>query len=571
MNLVPAPTVETSETDGFIAWAIGESLLKESDVQRARRLMERTDDPFCLVLSRLGVVSEAALAEILARFTNQPLQSPSAYPDLPVLQDKLSPGFLRRSRVLPIDETETSVTIVAADPFDDYTRQAIGTATDRTVEVRIGTPTDIERTLERLYAEEPVESADQTDDSTASTGHEDLDLQRLRDLAADEPTIRFVNRLIAEAVDLRASDIHVEPFEGRVQVRYRIDGVMQAMPEPDAGRFAAIVSRIKLMAHLNIAERRLPQDGRIQLTVRGRSVDIRVSTLPSVYGESVALRLLDKESQTFDLDVLGFGEECQRKYLEILDIPTGVLLVTGPTGSGKTTTLYASLQRLNSPERKILTVEDPVEYKLDGVVQVQVQPQIDLTFANALRSLVRQDPDVILIGEIRDLETAEIAAHSALTGHKVFSTLHTNDAASSVTRLLDMGLAAFLVTSTVNGVVAQRLVRILCQHCRRPTIPSAEIQERLDRLQLSTDARGLYEAVGCAHCAHTGYRGRTSINEIMVVDDELRRLVLDHAEAREIHRAAVAGGMIPMFEDGLRKAAAGVTAYEEVLRVTREV
>ncbi len=354
-------------------------------------------------------------------------------------------------------------------------------------------------------------------------------------------------------------------------MRYRVDGVLQEAEAPPAHLGAAVISRIKIMAKLNIAERRLPQDGRIRLRIQGKQLDVRVSSVPTMHGESVVMRLLNQESVVLSFDSLGFNGDDHRRLTEILALPHGMLLVTGPTGSGKTTTLYTALQRLNTPERKIITVEDPVEYQLEGVNQIQVKSDIGLTFASALRSIVRQDPDVIMVGEMRDLETARICVQSALTGHLVLSTLHTNDAASSVTRLLEMGVEDYLLTSTLNAVIAQRLVRVLCSHCRQPYEAAPELVEELTLRRFTTaDPVTLYRHVGCEHCSGTGYQGRTAVLELVVMTDPVRRLVLKHADASQIQAAAVAEGMRSMHEDGLVKVLEGITTVEELVRVTQE-
>jgi general secretion pathway protein E len=374
--------------------------------------------------------------------------------------------------------------------------------------------------------------------------------------------------MITRAVEQRASDIHIEPLEQNLRLRYRIDGVLREVEAPPVQLRAAIISRIKIMARLNIAERRLPQDGRIKLAVRGKDIDLRVATMPTMYGEAVVLRVLDRGSVALDFDLLGFSGEGLAAYHEALQRPNGIILVTGPTGSGKTTTLYTSLIELNTPDRKVLAVEDPIEYQLDGVNQVQIKPQIGLSFAHVLRSMLRHDPDVIMVGEIRDLETAQIAIQAALTGHLVLSTLHTNNAASTLTRLLDMGVDDYLLTSTLNAIVAQRLVRRLCQDCREAYEPLPELLAQLG-LTGRSDLR-LWRPVGCPRCNGTGYFGRISINEVLTLSDPIRKQILHHAEATELQRVALAAGMRPMFQDGLAKAAAGTSTIEEVLRVTRE-
>ena len=384
--------------------------------------------------------------------------------------------------------------------------------------------------------------------------------------------IRLVNQIIHRAVDMSASDIHIEPFEDGLHLRYRVDGVLQEYPDsPGANLAPAIASRIKLLSHMNIAEQRLPQDGRIMTRVKGHELDLRVSTIPTVHGESIVMRVLDRESIRLSLSDMGFSEDTLRRYQALLAKPHGVLLVTGPTGSGKTTTLYASLASLDSDSLKIITVEDPVEYQLQGVNQIQVQAQIELTFARALRSILRQDPDIIMIGEMRDTETAQIGVQSALTGHLVLSTLHTNTAAGAITRLEDMGVERYLITSSVNGVLAQRLVRTLCSSCKETVSLSDEaLAQSGIAAFLEPGQREVYQAVGCAECMETGYSGRTSIHELFPLDEEMHRVIMGGADATVLHAAARRQGMITLYEDGLRKVAAGHTSMEEVLRVTQD-
>jgi len=428
----------------------------------------------------------------------------------------------------------------------------------------------VELALERLYEKEEEEAGD--DDFGAGLGDvSEDDIEHLKDLASEAPVIRLVNQIIQRAVESRASDIHIEPFEDELKVRYRIDGILKEVDSPPPRSTAAVISRIKIMSKLNIAERRLPQDGRIPLRVQGKELDLRVSTVPTLFGESVVMRLLDKESVRFDFATLGFDGPPRARLDTILDMPYGIFLVTGPTGSGKSTTLYTALSRLNTEERKIITVEDPVEYQLPGINQIQVKPQIGMTFAGALRSIVRQDPDIIMVGEMRDLETARIAVQSALTGHVVLSTLHTNDAASGVTRLLDMGVEDYLLTSTINGILAQRLVRRLCPLCRERYQPLPELALKFLRLRdPDDDELSLYRPVGCDQCNDTGYLGRMVITEALVMSDDIRQAVLAHATATEIQRRAIAEGMLSMYEDGLRKALDGRTTVEEVMRVAEE-
>jgi general secretion pathway protein E len=392
------------------------------------------------------------------------------------------------------------------------------------------------------------------------------DVHHLRDMAFEAPIVKLVNMLITRAVESRTSDIHIEPFENSMKVRYRIDGALNDIESLPKRIQPAVISRIKIMSRMNIAERRLPQDGRIKLRVSGRDIDLRVSTIPTIYGESIVMRILDRGSALIVLDHLGFPEAAQREYEKLIHTPYGMILVTGPTGSGKTTTLYASLNNINSVDKKIITVEDPIEYQIDGINQIQVKPKIGLSFANGLRHIVRQDPDVIMVGEIRDIETAEISIHSALTGHLVFSTLHTNDAPGAVTRLLDMGIEGFLVSSSLIGVLAQRLVRVICPVCKEPFKPQQELVDNLEFLKGSQT----YHGKGCDECRHTGYKGRTGIFEFMRINAEMRQLILEKANSDIIRKKAVANGMKVLRESGWELVREGVTTIEEVMRVSQE-
>jgi general secretion pathway protein E len=549
--------------------------LERAGLERARRLSEGGGERLQILLPKLGLVSERDLAEALAELLELRLVGSADFPEVPLLEDRLSPRFLRESHVLPISEGPEGLLLAMADPLDRYALDALRLISGAEVSACVAEPSELEAAIERLYGQggggmnRLVEEVGET----AEEGVElDLDVERLKDLASEAPVIRLVNHLISKAAEARASDVHIEAFENRLRVRYRIDGVLVEVDPPPARFRAALVSRIKIMARLNIAERRLPQDGRIKLAIRGVPIDLRVSTIPTMHGEGVVLRILDRQEVKLDFGALGVVGRNLENYEEILSRPNGIFLVTGPTGSGKTTTLYAALVRLNSPDKKLLTVEDPIEYQLEGVNQIQVKPGINLTFANVLRSILRQDPDIIMIGEIRDLETAEIAVQAALTGHLVLSTLHTNDAAGTITRLLDMRVEDYLLTSTLAGVAAQRLVRRLCDDCRAQERALPELVEQLglERFGAGSDAL-LWRAVGCEQCNGTGYRGRTTVIETLVVDDEIRRLILRRPEAKELQRAALAAGMVSMYEDGMRKALGGDTTIEEVLRVTRDV
>ena len=545
--------------------------LDAGGLDRACRLQSNGSEGLLELLPRLGLISERDLAEAIARQLGLPLVGQRDYPDLPVLEDRVSARFLREAHVLPLSVDSDGIALAMADPFNRFAIDAVRVLARLPVKPSVAVPAELEAAIERLHGRDEVVTA-QLVDITAGADDDAIDADRLKDLASEAPVIRLVNQLIFRAIDRRASDIHIAPAEDRLRVRYRIDGILREVEAPPVKLRAAIVSRIKIMARLNIAERRLPQDGRAKIAVRGVPIDLRVATVPTMYGESVVMRLLNRDAVRLDFAALGIGGRNLDAYTKIIERPHGIVLVTGPTGSGKTTTLYASLVRLNTPERKILSVEDPIEYQLEGIDQIQVKPGIGLDFANILRSLLRHDPDIMMVGEIRDLETAEIAVQAALTGHLVLSTLHTNSAAASITRLLDMGVREFLLTSTVNGAAAQRLVRTLCRHCRQPFRPIPELVEQLGLSQYGggTDIT-LYKPGGCGECGGSGYHGCTSIFEVLTVNDSIRSLILRHAEANELQRVAVEQGMRTMYDDGMVKALAGETTIEEVLKVTREV
>src|SRR5574341_528679 len=537
----------------------------EQALARGRATGERLGE----ALVAMGAVTSEDVLRALAKQQNLAFLSREEFPSALPLVKNLSPKYLRQYTVCPVSVDNGLLTIATADPLNalvvDDLRQftgfnvkivvspaeAISEAIDRTYE---GAATPLQRIVEGMEEEGGPEG--------------DQDVSHLRDMAFEAPVVRLVNLLIESAIDAEASDIHVEPFEDTLRIRYRIDGILFDQEAPPRRLQAAVTSRIKLMAEMNIAERRLPQDGRIRVTLRGRRVDIRVSTIPTVHGESIVMRLLDRASVFLPLEKLGFAPDMLRRFEALIKRPHGILLVTGPTGSGKTTTLYAALDKINSAERKIITVEDPVEYQLKGVNQIPVKPKIGLTFATGLRHIVRQDPDVILIGEIRDLETAEIAIQAALTGHLVFSTLHTNDAPGAITRLQDMGVEPYLVASVLEGVLAQRLVRRICATCRVSDTPSPA---DLSALGIAgADGTRLYRGRGCDECRGTGYRGRTGIYELCPISEDARSLILRRAPSRDIRRAALEAGMVPLRLDGWAKACAGVTTVEEILRVTQE-
>ena len=531
---------------------------------RARLVQEETGERLDAVLTRLGLVAEQTLANTIADATGLPVAKAEDFPAEPVASDLIAPRFLRDVRAIPLFQSDDEIKVALIDPLDPYPLEAMRFATDRKITPLVARASDVESALERLYG--GAVQGEGEDEGSA----DEADVERLKDLASDAPVVRTVNSLISRASESRASDIHIEPTDDGVKVRFRVDGALREIETLPAHLKSALVSRIKVMSGLDIAERRLPQDGRLRIAVRGHEIDLRVATSPTIHGETVVLRILDRSQLSLDFKVLGFEGEALEHYLQAIRQPHGIVLVTGPTGSGKTTTLYASLATLNSPDRKILTIEDPIEYRLGGINQTQVKPQIGLSFAAALRSFLRQDPDVMMVGEIRDLETAEVAVQAALTGHTILSTLHTNDASSTVTRLLDMGVEPFLITSTLNAVLAQRLVRRLCPHCREEYTPPPEALRKLQVEGTVTVAK-LYHPRGCPACDGNGFRGRLCVTELLEMNDDIAKLVLARAEAREIQRTAVTHGMKTMFADGLAKAQEGLTTVEEVLRATREV
>ena len=569
-----AAALPGTEENAVIALAdllLDRGLVDGKTLERARRVSADTGQRLDSVLIQLGLIGERGLAEAYAALLGLQIAGPDRYPFEPVLADRLKPKFLRKARALPLAADEATIAVAVADPLDNFTLQSIGAATGRRVSIEIGVPIELDAALDRLYPESAAGKDGVVDDVHGEHGEPlEEDAERLKDLASEAPVIRLVNQIIARAVETQASDIHIEPFEDRLRVRYRYDGVLHEAESPPGRLQAAITSRIKIMSRLDIAERRLPQDGRLKLAVRGQEIDFRVSTVPSLYGEKVVLRVLDRTAVEFDFAKLGMPPGAVERLMHSLDLPNGIVLVTGPTGSGKTTTLYTGLLGLNSIVRNIVTVEDPIEYQLGGITQIQVKPQIDLSFANLLRSILRQDPDVIMVGEIRDLETAQIAVQASLTGHLVLSTVHTNSAAATITRLRDMGLEDYLITAVLRGVLAQRLVRRLCVHCKHATEAPPEM---IERFGLAARAKEhpirLWHPVGCAQCRHTGYRGRMAIAEFLVPDQEIERLIFSRADHNAIERAAVAGGMTTMFDAGLDAALAGDTTIEEVVRSIR--
>ncbi|MBO9579640.1 MAG: Flp pilus assembly complex ATPase component TadA [Sphingobium sp.] len=555
-----AETAVSRDSVGFEAMFVSRKLLTDEALQRAKLAHAETGESLEAVVTRLGLISEDRLASEAADYAGLLTILAPDFPSLAIEGADLSIEFLRENRAVPVAVDENCVRVAVADPFNPFIEEALGFMFGRAVARVVGRSSDIDAAIERLYqardeAREDVDSAVDGDD-----------LERLKDQVSDAPVIRAVNRLIARASDERASDIHIEPTDDALAVRFRIDGILRNAAMLPAAMRESLVSRIKVISGLNIAERRLPQDGRLRIPVRGNEIDLRVATSPSIHGESVVMRILDRSKLALDFGALGFDADLAAKIRDAIGRPHGIVLVTGPTGSGKTTTLYAALSELNTAERKLLTVEDPIEYRLPGVIQTQVNPAIGFTFSTALRSFLRQDPDVMMVGEIRDTETAQIAVQAALTGHMILSTLHTNTAAGAVSRLLNMGAEPFLLGSVLTGVLAQRLVRRLCLACRAPYEPSdapAGIRAILDQQR----EPHLYRAVGCGHCGGSGYTGRIALHEFLRVDDHISHLILNRADTPDIQAAGEAAGMHSLFADGVVKAAAGLTTLEEIMRV----
>jgi general secretion pathway protein E len=527
-------------------------------------------------LVQKGVMEEEDLLKALAAKLRVPyLKDLEADGVNPFLISKVPIAFSKKHMVVPLKMEDGILTVAAVDPLHyeplDDLRVILGC---RELRVVLSSEHEVLRAINRFYeqrsdtTEEMIQSMD-TENSDRFL-HELEETEDLLDVSDEAPVIKLVNLILFQAVRERASDIHIEPFQKELKVRYRIDGILYHRFNPPKKYQSAIISRLKVMAKLDIAEKRLPQDGRIPIKIAEKDIDIRVSIIPTTFGERVVLRLLDKSSVLLGLEEVGLSPDQLEILEDLIHRANGILLVTGPTGSGKTTTLYGALSRINSPDKNIITIEDPVEYQLWGIGQIQVNPKIGLTFAHGLRSVLRHDPDVILVGEIRDVETAEIAIQSALTGHLVFSTLHTNDAASAVTRLVDMGIEPFLAASVVRAIVAQRLIRVICPECKEGYVPEAEALREEGLAMSQLEGKTLYRGKGCPACSETGYRGRTGIYEILLVSEAIRQLIMKKADSTTIGRKAVEEGMRTLREDGARKVIAGITSLEEVVRVTQE-
>ncbi len=554
--------------EAFGALLLHEKAIDELSLQRSQRAARQSGERFDHVLTKLGLVSEADLCVHLAKFLRIPPLEASDAPLEPPLRDIIPEKFIRANGLLPLMAQGERLVLGVTDPFDLEPVEALAYSTGYQIELRLATPAQFEKAWSSLYGarQDGVSLVDS--DSRAGEASE-FDLQRLRDIANEAPVVRRVNQIVADAIEARASDIHIEPSLEAVQVRYRIDGALRTADTLPPGLKAAIASRIKIMARLDIAERRLPQDGRIKLAIRGVDIDFRVSTLPTAHGESIVLRILDRSQVALDFDTLGFERKTTAQLRKVMRNPNGIVLVTGPTGSGKTTTLYTALKEITTPDVKVFTVEDPIEYQLAGVNQVQVQPAIGLDFPNTLRAILRQDPDVIMIGEIRDAETAKIAIQASLTGHLVFSTLHTNSAAASITRLIDMGVEDYLIASTVKAVLAQRLVRRLCPHCATPLETREQMRAQFIGEAFATGPERFSSPKGCPQCRNLGYSGRSTIAELLIMNKRMQRLVCENAPDATLEAAAREDGMTTMYHCGMGKAWRGETSIEEVARVTR--
>lgn len=562
-DLVETSALSACEND-FLEFLIEARLVAKDSLDQLTNFLRTGKRSLVTLLPRLGLLTERDVAQALCEFLKLPALEKNAVVSLGNEIADISEPFFRQHHLIPIKLDDNVLDIAVVDPFDRYAIDALQFFLGVDVNIHISTSEEIEKHLNGWLSQQET---DVSNDSGIGYDPSDPEaVNKLKDLASEAPVIKLVTRTVNRAIELGASDIHFEPTENQLKIRYRIDGMLRDIEDVQNRWSAAVVSRLKIMAHLDISNRRLPQDGRIKLSIRGTEVDFRVATTPSTNGESVVLRILDRSRLVFELEELGFSATLREKFEKLLTAPHGIILVTGPTGSGKTTTLYASLMRLNTSDRKLLTVEDPVEYTLEGVNQVQVMPDIGLTFANAMRTFLRHDPDVMMVGEIRDSETADIAVQAALTGHLVLSTLHTNDAPSAITRLQDIGVDGYLIASTVRGVVAQRLVRRLCENCKTPI--SADTLPNVPQIDAKVSFQGACKPVGCSQCGGSGYRGRTTILEVMPVSDHLGRMIGENRPAEELKKQALLEGFSTLFDDGMAKVAAGITSLEEVYRVT---
>ncbi len=556
---------------------VKEGLLSEAQLEKAINFQRQEGGRLGEILVKLGFIKEDQMVRVLGNQLGMPyfsLGTGMLKPAVDQELEKLIPHeFASKNLVLPLSRTLKSLTVAMADPLDLILIDNLRKLTSCEINPVIATKSDIAKAIEQFYGkgkmfEEAVEASYSIESAPLGSVdievvEEELSLDKLIARAEEAPVVKLVDLIIRQAIDERASDIHIEPFKDKISLRYRIDGKLYEIPPPSRHLHLPIISRVKILAKLDIAEKRLPQDGAILVKIEDRPIDIRVSTIPTIYGEKVVLRILDRSQVVLDLPQLGFDSKQLEQIRKQINSPYGLVLLTGPTGSGKSTTLYAALNEIKSPTKNILTIEDPVEYKLEGINQVQVKPEIGLTFAAALRSFLRQDPDVMLVGEVRDLETAEICIRSALTGHLVLSTLHTNDAPSAINRLIDIGVEPFLITPSLLCVLAQRLVRKLCPDCKEAYEPSPQ---ELGGIKLKADL--IYKPKGCSKCNQIGYRGRTCIAEVMVVNADIRNLISQRASYEKIVEVSKAAGMQNLYDSSLKKVEEGITSLEEALSVT---
>jgi type IV pilus assembly protein PilB len=555
---------------------LGESLVEagiitSEQLKQAKAEEQRSSQRLRKVLVKLGFVSEEDIVFFLSNKLGLPRIELGSYLIDSKIIELVPEHLARKHELVPLFKIGNRLTCAMVDPWNVFALDEVRMRTNLIVEPAVATETEIKKALDEHYGakgtmEELIKSIDE--EKLGIKGDKDIDGKKLEGIVEEPVVIKLVNLIIIKAVSEGASDIHIEPEEDVLKTRFRVDGVLHEVSSPPKHLQSAIISRIKIMANLDIAERRAPQDGRFTIKMEGRDIDIRASCMPTIYGENVVLRILDVSKTLLNLKEIGFSKEILEKYQRLISHPYGMILVTGPTGCGKTTTLYVSLDKINTVEKNIITIEDPVEYKLAGIRQMQVNPKVGFTFANGLRSILRQDPDIIMVGEIRDKETAEIAIHAALTGHLVFSTLHTNDAPGALTRLIDMGVEPFLVSSSVIGVLAQRLVRTICEDCKEEYKPT---EEALRDIGLIDERRiRFYRGKSCPKCMDTGYKGRIGIFELMVMDEDVRKLAIAKASHEEIKKQAVSSGMVTLKQDGIKKVIDGLTTVEEMLRVTQE-
>ncbi len=548
-------------------------LLNSEELKLAEKEAKKISSSLRKAILKLGLIDEDSLVSFLSTHLGIPSIDLSTYLIDPVILQHVPKDLAEKYELIPVFKIGDTLTCAMSEPLNIVAQDEIRVKTGFNIEAVVAKESDIKSAIYSYYGEKTsiedvVKELEQVE-ADLKSGKE-IATKRLQDLAQEPPLIRLVNLLIMKAIKEEASDIHIEPEENTLRVRYRIDGILHDVEAPPKHLQQAIISRIKILSNLDIAERRIPQDGRFQVSAENRRIDIRVSCVPTIFGENIVLRLLDTTHLKLNLADLGFEKEELEKFERLIQRPHGIILVTGPTGSGKTTTLYAALNKINSAEKNIITIEDPVEYRLEGVRQIQVNSKVNLTFANGLRSILRQDPDIIMVGEIRDKDTAEIAIHSALTGHLVLSTLHTNDAAGAITRLIDMGIEPFLVASSVIGIVAQRLVRIICSGCKEAYQVSEKLLESINVEKILNKSLYFHHGRGCNKCFNSGFHGRTAIFELLFMEETVRDLTLKKASTGAINQAAVKLGMRNLRESGLNKVSSGITTIEELMRVTEE-